>query len=166
MIPEELNIADYSYFVISSKSVNTNPTILNFYLQNKKYASVVNFRMVGEVEIQKAFSNIKSEAFQTDGIGLRMLFYSCPCVIPIILQLVNCCIEIPQPKELKDLRPISILPTMSKIMARILEAPKCDLFFYLLKILLNVQSGFRKDYSYTAALMIFLEQLIVAILLH
>lgn len=96
--------------------------------------------------------------------------YICPYIIPVLTHIINCCIEantvpatckcvgvVPVPKvkstpELKDLRPINILPTLSNLLEKALN---WQIHNHLNKsdILSPTQSGFRQGYSCTIALL-------------
>ena len=99
-----------------------------------------------------------------------MILFCCPLIIPYLTNIVNCCIEkkyfptswkianiMPLPKtkkpvEYKDLRPISILPILSKLIEKVLNMQireHLDKF----KILPPTQSGFRASHSCSTALL-------------
>lgn len=171
-IPVELGSAEdiNDYFINAANLENLDPNTLNFYLQNNKGMATFEFRLATIDDIDAAFRSIRSMAIGTDGIGLFMLHNCFPDILPIILHLVNSCIEtsifpkawkssfllpipkISNPTELKDLRPISILPTLSKVIERILENQVRE-YIELHKILPSTQSGFRKDHSCVTALL-------------
>ena len=99
-----------------------------------------------------------------------MLISSTPLIVPYLKDIVNSCIQssyfpsqwkiakiIPlpkntQPTEFNELRPISILPTMSKICERILYN-QIYAFVESENILPSIQSGFRRGHSCTTALL-------------
>lgn len=94
----------------------------------------------------------------------------CPFITPFVTHIINSCILantfpdswkraliIPIPKknniqDIKDLRPISILPTLSKILEKILDR-QIRRFVADCELLPHVQSGFRAGYSCTTALL-------------
>jgi hypothetical protein len=94
----------------------------------------------------------------------------CPYVLPIITHLINYCIEfgvfpdswkeaviIPLPKkfrllELKDLRPISIFPVISKIFEKAI-ALQIKMHLKQENLLPLLQSGFRSNHSCATALL-------------
>lgn len=173
IVPEHIGTADEinTFFVGASAVGHPDPVTLNFYLTNRKDNIIdFKFRLATEKEIERALLLVKSEAVGCDGIGLSMLIRCCPCILPVIIHIVNSCIEngqfpgcwktshvLPLPKvscpsELKHLRPISILPTLSKVIERILEDQIRE-HVLSCQILPAFQSGYRKDYSCTTALL-------------
>lgn len=170
-----------NFFINSVQHTLPEPETISFYLEHKVHnAGNFEFRMATEEDIVKAISLIRTRAIGPDGIGLTMILHCCPYIIPIILHLVNICIEtscfpsswknsyvlplpkIKHPNEIKDLRPISILPTLSKIVERILE---WQIREYIADkgILPDVQSGFRKHHSCTTALTKVTDDILTAI---
>ena len=113
---------------------------------------------------------IKTNATGYDGINLRMLLYLIPFLSPHITYIINLCLRcgqfpeywktanvIPVPKktnatELAHYRPISILPTFSKNIERIM-ADQINTFLNANTILPSTQSGFRHRHSTTTALL-------------
>lgn len=148
----------------------------NFYLtkyQGQRYSpslNELNFREVNEEKIKKIILQIRSNATGDDGINLKMILLLIPYLTPHITFIINKCIQdkkvpdqwkvanvIPMakrnnPLELKHFRPISILPTLSKILEKILYE---QLFTHLEQnnILPPTQSGFRANHSTTTALL-------------
>ena len=173
-VPDNLGTVDdiNHYFASTSKSSNPDPATIDFYLHNKRQGidDVLEYRLATTDEVYSALSTIKTEATSTDGIGLSMLMRCCPHIIPYIVHLVNVCIEtntfpnlwknsfllpipkVPSPSELKDLRPISILPTLSKVIERILDR-QTRIYVERYGILPQEQSGFRSDHSCATALL-------------
>lgn len=172
-IPEHIGTADdiNNFFTNAALSSTPDPETLNFYSQNKKQdTGTFQFRLATLDEVQTALLSIKSQAVGTDGIGVSMLCRCCPHILPYILHIVNSCIEtsifpdiwkssfllpvpkVPAPSELKDLRPISILPTLSKVLEKVLESQIRE-HIETYRLLPTVQSGFRKDHSCATALL-------------
>lgn len=164
---EEIN----RFFIQAASSKNPDPHTLNFYLQNHKNGvGEFNFHLASMNDIETALISIKSEAIGSDGIGIKMLCNCYPLIVPIILHLVNTCIEtnsfpemwkssfllpipkISNPSELKDLRPISILPTMSKILEKVLDT-QIRKYIETYNLLPTTQSGFRKNHNCSTALL-------------
>lgn len=114
--------------------------------------------------------NLKSNAYGSDSICAKMLQLCLPTICPYITHIVNCCLEtgyfpdiwktslvkpLPKtnnPEAYNELRPISILPTMSKIIERIIIT---QMFDYVTgnNIISDRQSGFRKGYSTSTLLL-------------
>ena len=127
------------------------------------------FRLLTTTEVFKYVLNIKSNAMGADKMSAKMLKMCMPYSIEPLTNIVNSCLEqgrfpdlwkmaliTPIPKKenpcIDDLRPINILPAPSKVLER---AVKEQLVEYLEKnkILPKFQSGFRRNYSCTTALL-------------
>lgn len=121
-------------------------------------------------EIIKFIKLLKSKAEGCDSINLEMLLLTMPDALETITSIVNASIvtstfpdawktavvrplpKISNPTDLKDLRPISILPCLSKILEK---AVSKQITVYLEKnnMLPEVQSGFRRGRSTVTALL-------------
>lgn len=122
-----------------------------------------------EEQVLKSIQSIKTNAKGHDGISMEMIRLTLKTTLPIIAHMVNSSIEHgifpedwkiakvrPIPKsnkteDLKDLRPISILPALSKIIEKIV----CDQLAKYLEnneLLPIVQSGFRGKHGTATAL--------------
>nr|CAH7760650.1 unnamed protein product [Callosobruchus chinensis] len=128
------------------------------------------FNMTDEQEILSVLKQIKSNACGSDGITVEMLKLSFPVIGKYITHLLNICIEknyfplcwkeaivipIPKtndPKDFSDLRPISLLPVMAKIIEKIVYKQLKNHFFNN-NIIPSFQSGFREGCSTTTALL-------------
>nr|CAH7730879.1 unnamed protein product [Callosobruchus chinensis] len=166
--PDKIN--NYFSSVLSS---NQNPSseIFGKYRNSKhERATDFSFKMTTETEVANLLSKIKSKSLGVDGIGIDMLILCCPTILPVITHLINVCIEtntfpdiwkiayitpVPKcnmPRDLKDLRPISILPTLSKIAEKILGT-QLQTYLDNNSLLPSVQSGFRSGHSCATALL-------------
>ena len=121
-------------------------------------------------DVEKVIQSLKSNATGIDGISLDMLSLMLPDMLGTITAIINRSIETstypdlwkeaiirPLPKSsnpstLKDLRPISILPCISKVLEKIVSA-QVTKFLENNNILPPVQSGFRKGFSTTTAML-------------
>lgn len=175
-IPPHLsNVNDINQFFLNSipKFNNDHSDLTNYY-KNNFHANVplnlFTFQLVDLDKILSALNKIKTNSIGSDGINLEMIKMCFPIIQYHLLNIINSCIlekyfpnewkiaqVIPIPKcnkveEYKDLRPISILPTFSKLLESILNA---QLREYLGKnnILPVHQSGFRPQHSCTTALL-------------
>lgn len=156
---------------------NISPCVPDWRLMSYYKENVVNgvevpfrFEFVSADTVRTLLYAVKTESVGYDGIGINMLRHCGDLIIPYLTHIVNCCIEsntfpgnwktaivkpipkIPDPKEMKDLRPISILPVLSKILERVM----CEqLRTYLDQhhILPSEQSGFRPFHSCGSALL-------------
>lgn len=129
-----------------------------------------HFKTVDIYSVSKCLSKIRSNATGADGISIRMIQYSEVYLLKYITYIFNFIITsstfptiwknanvIPlpkscDPKEFNDLRPISILPTLSKAFEKLLKI-QIDEFISIHQILPEHQSGFRANYSTTTALL-------------
>lgn len=121
-------------------------------------------------EVEKIVYTLKSEATGVDGINLKMLKYVLPFCLDMFTHILNISVQtseipdlwknsliVPLPKvpkavNLSELRPISILPTMSKVLELIIYSQLSE-HTRISVILPHIQSGFRPKYSTTTALM-------------
>lgn len=89
--------------------------------------------------MQSHLYTIKSNAQGYDGLNIKMLLFCCPFILPYVTHIINTCLQqsifpdiwkqalvkpipkINNPEDFKDLRPISILPALSKVMERIVD---------------------------------------------
>lgn len=162
-----------NFFIDSAKNIpcgNLNET-KSFYTDHSfiNFEQKFSFSLVSNDEVFEIIRSLSSNAVGYDKINLSMITYCCPYIIPFITHIINTCIlenyfpnlwktsvviplpKVSQPNELKHLRPISILPPLSKVLERILSNQlKNHLTIY--DILPSTQSGFRKNYSCSTAL--------------
>lgn len=182
-IPEDLsdpNILN-NYFISASQTGNVpNGDTLNYFSNNtKENIEEFQFVLTHNSEVEKFLSQIKSKAVGIDKISVKMLLYCCPKIVPYITHIINECIlhkyypqcwkfalvvplpKIAQPSELKDLRNICILPTLSKVFENIINS---QIRNHLSKfnILAETQSGFRPGYSCTTALLEVVDDVLTA----
>lgn len=167
--PDQIN----NFFVNSVAGTSGNKSaVMNYYSSNRANGIVpnsFNFRLITQEDVRNHLNRIKSNSVGVDGINAYVLQLCFPVIVNHITHILNCCIEenyfpeqwktayvVPLPKSanitgLKDLRPISILPAMSKLLESVLN---CQLREYLSvhNILPTHQSGFRQHYSCTTAL--------------
>lgn len=128
------------------------------------------FKIVDEDIVGKTISGIKSNALGHDGINIMMLKLCCPYIIPYVTHIINICItesvfplcwkhaiirplpKVTSPVEFKDLRPISLLPALSKVFEKIIFRQLSE-HLTANNLLPTVQSGFRAGYSCTTAML-------------
>lgn len=168
-IPDSLRDADRinDYFINSIPNGYVPPTTIN----SPPYcSSVFSFATVDIPVVASVIDGIKSTSTGQDGLGIQMIRMCCPYILPFLTNIINSCIIeckfpskwkhasiIPLPKtshpeELKDLRPISVLPAMSKILEKIMFSQISD-FVHRNSLLPPVQSGFRTGHSCETALL-------------
>lgn len=168
-IPAHLSDVDKinTFFLDIGSNTNIPRQNINHPLRT---TSSFSFQLVDSDDISKLINNIKSTSTGQDGLNITMIRMCCPFVLPFITHIINSCIftktfpiswkyasVIPiakntDPKNFKDLRPISVLPTLSKILEKVI--------FYQIYTFINnesllpeIQSGFRSGYSCETALL-------------
>lgn len=166
--PDEIN----NFFAKFNGSVNDAicSERIEFYQKNQfPNSSIFEFRIVDMNALLVVLGGIKSRSFGCDGISLAMLGHARPFIDSMILHLINSCIlcnsfpmqwkeaiGVPLPKVINptahsELRIISILPVVSKILERILYD---QIYEYVVNcdLLPAYQNGFRKYFSTATAL--------------
>jgi hypothetical protein len=143
---------------------------LTYYEYHRFNESVFHIETISSNNLLKIVSSLKSNAEGNDFINLNMLLMTFPYTVQLLTDVINTSIltstfpdswktavvrPLPKnsnPAELKEIRPISILPCMSKILERAVCAQLTD---YLENngMLPDVQSGFRKGRSTVTALL-------------
>lgn len=166
-----------SFFINNIPKVNTIPcnnnnNVLNKYT-NEVHPNIANyfkFKEISEEEVEKTFFSIKSSSAGSDGIGVKMISLLIPYLTPYITFIINKAllsskfpsewkkadvVPIPKtndPSEFAHYRPISILPTLSKILEKAMFQQLND-FFILNSIIPSTQSGFRTQHGTVTALL-------------
>lgn len=172
-ISPELLVADTinNFFSHSINYPDIKQDVVNKFLcsRNEEIDSELAFHSVSQEEVQMLVNKIKTDATGNDGINLKMLKIILPFCLEALTHILNYSIEngivpdlwkksiiIPVPKkakatELSDLRPINILPTVSKLAEMIIYK---QVFEHVQRynILPQVQSGFRPGHSTATAL--------------
>lgn len=172
-IPNDLKYADNlnKYFANSIPLMPTDQNVINYYNSNIiQNIETFTFRLISEFDVQKILYAIKTNALGHDGLNIIVLLMCCPHILPYITHILNFCLEnnifpdawkqaliLPIPKnnnptEFKDLRPISILPTLSKVLEREVESQLRE-HVTKFNILPDMQSGFRPLHSCETALL-------------
>lgn len=171
-IPENLKDPNKinNYFLNVPGRDYASLTTINYYDTHKYGAAVFALTPTNELEISKILRSLKSNAIGIDGISLNMISLTLTSTLPIITKIINTSILTstypdlwqialvrPLPKkdnvvQLKDLRPISILPCMSKLLERVV-CNQLTQFLESNNVLPLLQSGFRKHHSTTTALL-------------
>lgn len=172
-LPE--NLQDFTkindFFLSVYNKDKASQPILNYYCTRKyKENAEFKFNLVNREHIECIVLNLKSNASGVDKISLQMLKLCMPVISIYLTHLINLCLEksyfpkywkyavicpIPKvnnPLEYKDLRPISLLSILSKILEKVVYLQIND-FFIKQKIYPKNQSGFRQQHSTTTALL-------------
>lgn len=131
---------------------------------------IFEFKPVSENSTQKILYCIKTNAEGNDKLSIKLLLMCCPLILPFVTHIINACLEegtfpsawkqalvqpIPKksmPEEFKDLRPINILPVLSKVLEKEVDS---QLRAHVTKynLLPELQSGFRPLHSCETALL-------------
>lgn len=183
-LPHNFENADdiNNYFIDSIPKLEANcDTLINFYSTHRKNTikSIFHFKCVDENEISKIIGSIKTNSTGVDGLNILVIKLCIPFLLPYLTHIINFCItnsvfprkwkraivlplpKIATPKELKDLRPISLLPTLSKIIERVMERQlRIHLIFN--QVIPEMQSGFKSGHSCTTALLHVVDDVISA----
>lgn len=164
--PNTLN----EHFLNNFTADNVNDNIKNYYATHTHGDGSFSFSLVTPEIIRKIVSNMSSNACGSDNISLIMIKLSLPVLSPYITHIINICLETgyfpevwkiavvsPVPKKsnptcFNDLRPISLLPVLSKILEKVVCIQLTDYFNEHHLFPIN-QSGFRTGYSTTALLL-------------
>lgn len=171
-----------SHFInsVPTLTVDVNETV-NYYESNldNNVTSILKFSKVDEMIVLTHLTAIKSKATGSDGVQLEFLKLCCPFLLPYLTHLINFCIEhsafpldwkhaniTPLPKtdlpvNFKDLRPISVLPALSKVLERIISV---QLREHLKQnpVIPVTQSGFQPGHSCCSALLNVSDDIIAA----
>ena len=171
-IPQNLsNVEELNTFFteISKRANNPDPDLLSFYANNKLTNNRFAFSLIDENLVLQILKNIKTKAFGVDQLNITLILLACPAILKPLIHILNFCIEksyfplkwkqanvIPIPKtnkptEYGHLRSISILPTFSKVLEKIMES-QISTFLQNNNLLPTKQSGFRPGYSCSGAL--------------
>lgn len=148
-----------------------DPNTLSYYQNNKLYNNVhFSINLINETDIYTNLREIKSSAYGTDNINIKMLNLVLPHCITHIKNIFNSSIisgkfpcawksanilpisKVLTPGSFGDLRPISILPAISKLFEKIIYKQILE-FLEANNILPMVQSGFRAKHGASTALL-------------
>lgn len=161
--PQEFN--DYFSSVFSSESASR----VNFEACPHGDGDF-EFDCVSDEEVHIALMQITTNAIGEDGIPAVFLKLLCPFIIPFITFVINGCLTksyfptqwkvanvrpIPKesnPSSVSDFRPISILPSLSKVLERVMKE-QMQMFVGNNNLLCSMQSGFRSGHSTNTAMM-------------
>lgn len=174
-LPDSFNSADEinNFFLNSIQETlgdasNTENTAL-YQTAERCPADSFSFRTVDQEAVLQALMDVKSDACGGDGLTSGMLRDCCPYILPHLTNIINSCIldnvfpdswkiaevcpipKINNPTSYEQLRPISILPVLSKVLERIL-LNQLKSFIECRAVLPENQSGFRSNHSCTTTL--------------
>ena len=165
------NLLNTYYWSCSQITNSVSKDKINFYNSNiyPNITSNLHFTLLNENILLSIINKISTYSTGEDEISIRDLRHCLPYCINPILNIINSCIleshfpalwkkaiiipipKVTNPKEPKDLRPISILPVLSKVLERHIY---CQIFDFVnnLKIIPDCQSGFRPNFSTSTSL--------------
>ncbi|XP_045447496.1 uncharacterized protein LOC123655785 [Melitaea cinxia] len=164
--PDAIN----STFLSIPGNLTTNMSVLTYFEFHRFGSACFKIEPVVSTDIVRVFHKLKSNAEGYDHITLSMLLLTLPNSLEAITAIVNCSIAtstfpdlwkiavvrpIPKkndPVDVRDLRPISVLPCLSKVLEKVI----CQQLTHYLEtndILPSFQSGFRKHRSTATALL-------------
>lgn len=178
--PNEIN----NYFIQSVEALNSdihNDT-LNYYLTHRISGNPNSFYFthITDDMVINAMNSIKSNATGSDGLNLQMLKLCCPAIIPHLVHIFKLCVKhgyfskywktavvVPLPKiknatELTQIRPISLLPVISKLFEKILASQIKD-YIKERNLYPTTQSGFRTAHSTTTAMLKIVDDILEAL---
>ncbi|CAG9137811.1 unnamed protein product [Plutella xylostella] len=176
--PEKIN----SFFLDVPGDARADNKLVEFFKENKFTESQFSIDNCSEEEVAKIINSINTNAsghgLIFDSIG--MIRMTLVVTLPIITRIINKSISskkipdtwkiakvIPLPKgtiveEFKDLRPISILPVLSKIVERVVYT-QLSKYLEAENILPDMQSGFRGEHGTSTALAHVTDEIIQAL---
>lgn len=171
-LPPNINKPDLinKFFIDVPGSNSVSMSDLTYFEHNRFGSAVFRLNTVDEGCISNIILNISTNAEGVDGITRDMILLTLPRTLGVITSIVNKSIHsgifpdiwkeglvkpIPKnnsPSEFKDLRPISILPFLSKVLERVI-CQQLTKFLDCNNILPQKQSGFRAGHSTATALL-------------
>lgn len=167
---------------ISAASPPVSINLLVSYSSSVKegISSEFSFSAVSVEDIRKVLSSISSDSYGSDGLSISMIKMCCPFILPYITYIVNCCLldgvfphawkealvtpiaKCSNPSSFGDLRPISILCALSKVVEKIVDF-QLRQHLSSNKILPGVQSGFRPGFSCSSALALVVDDVLKSV---
>ena len=159
--------------IVTSAQYLTFLIVENFVLNSNNYVADDNafyFNNVTADEVCFHFGKLKSNSVGIDGIPLNLIHTLLPVLLHPLTFIINSSLtksifpdawkvaiispipKIPYPSTVSHFRPISILPTLSKVFERIIHA-QVNGFIAKHDLLDDLQSGFRVNHSTTTALL-------------
>lgn len=162
-----------NFFVNNIPQVQGNDDFITEKYNDLKFPNFVSefsFSPVTAETVNKLVRSLKSQAMGSDGINIKMLSLVFPQLSEYFTFIINFCLlkgvfpnawkdahVIPVPKnssslDMSNFRPISILPTFSKVLEKIV-AEQLNTYFANNRLMPTNQSGFRSRHSTTTALL-------------
>ena len=173
--PDQIN----DHFLTLPCTADVPLSELNYFEFHRFGSAVFTLRCVDEVAVGKAILSINSNAQGIDGISKDMIILTLPHTLSYITALLNKSIatstfplswktavvtpipKIGSPASFSDLRPISLLPFLSKILERVVYIQLVN-FLEVNNVFPEFQSGFRKGVSTATALLDVIDNVLAA----
>jgi hypothetical protein len=171
--PDQLN----SFFVSMGAGNSISQNKLDFYQNhsfNREKNTEFKFKPVNDDTVKRMMNDIKTTACGTDGISIQMVKALSPYCLGVITTLVNMSLttgyfpscwkkalviplpKVKHPELVAHFRPISVLSTVSKIIEKVVAS---QIEPFVEQILPERQSGFRRGFSTTSALLNIVDQI-------
>lgn len=170
-----------SFFREFLQTISDCSSKINYYKQNVFNRNLqFSFNFATVAEINKIINNISTNASGVDGVNAKMLKYCSPYIDVFIAHIINCCIEhnyfpdqwkisigkplpkVKNPTDISDLRIISILPVLSKVLEKVLYNQLIQ-YCNVNKIIPESQCGFRRELSTGVALVTVTDDIITSL---
>lgn len=171
-IPDSLrDVNSINNFIshIYKDSPKPNLALITNYMSSKAGDLTFSFRETNDSEVTNILMAVSSKAYGDDGINSVMLLMCCPFLISYITHILNSAIseavfprawkkslivpipKVKHPSSYDQLRFISILPAVSKILEKVMELQIRE-YVNRCSFLPEFQSGFRRGYGCCSAL--------------
>ncbi|KAF9803255.1 hypothetical protein SFRURICE_007101 [Spodoptera frugiperda] len=142
--PDRIN----SHFLNVPGDTITSLSTCTYYEFHRFSDCVFTLKTMDETKVLKVITSLKSNAEGSDQIALNMFILTIPQTLTVLTRIINTSIvtaNFPDAWKLaKDLRPISILPLMSKVLERVV-GEQMSKYIEDSGILPDVQSGFSAE---------------------
>ena len=176
VIPEHLSDANkinvHFSNAVSNVRVDADDALIKFYTSHRLKQGIQSFAftLISEDDVLRILTGISSSAVGADGVSADMLRFCCPTILCHLTHIFNYCLTNaifpkdwklglinPIPKTTKchtldDLRPITILPVLSKILERFV-LDQIRNYLESNNLLPARQSGFRSMHGCSTAML-------------
>lgn len=164
--PDAIN----EHFLCIPGNLTVSISHLTFFEFHRFNSSIFSFEPTNSVKVSKFLKEIKTNARGIDDISLEMITLMLPQCLDTLTNMINKSItsavfptawktaivkplpKISTPLDIKDLRPISLLPCLSKVLEKVVSS-QVTKYLEDHNILPDMQSGFRKGRGTNTALL-------------